>query len=215
MIARQASTDHQTVVGIAALRTPDGASETRGILVHRPRRRRGECEAAAFQIPLRPVDATAVIEALIVVIALGGVVSLSALAPIVPFQIWLTAGAGCTAAGLLLGVPTGFWYHVRLRAQLAPRGLLPTRWWLHPVALHVHLAPRERVGVLGWFIAGGIGFVLCVIGIALVVGASRSSGCAAARRAELRQVPVHRADRVSIIGRCERPPPTDCLDRFR
>jgi hypothetical protein len=58
---------------------------------------------------------------------------------------------------------------VRLRARLAPRGLLPPRWWLHPVALHIYLAPNERAGVLRWFIAGGVGFVLCAIGIALVV----------------------------------------------
>lgn len=109
------------------------------------------------------------IEALIVLVAVGGIGSLAALAPIVPFELWLTAGAGCTGAGLLLGVPTGFWYHVRLRARLTPRGLLPPRWWLHPVALHVHLTPSERAGVLRWFIAGGVGFALCAIGITLVV----------------------------------------------
>jgi hypothetical protein len=111
-----------------------------------------------------------VIEALAV---LAGVclLSLAALVlPLVPAEWILTGGAVCTGAGLLLGVPTGFWYHVRLRACLRRRGSLPRRWWLRPVGLHGRLAPEERGLVLPWFYLGGAGFVLTVAGC-LGVGA--------------------------------------------
>jgi len=81
----------------------------------------------------------------------------------------VAAGVSCAGAGLLIGVPTGFWYHVKLHACLRSRGPLPQRWWLRPVALHAQLAPDERPGVLLWFYAGGAGFLLSVLGCALVI----------------------------------------------
>jgi len=69
---------------------------------------------------------------------------------LVPAEWVVQAGWVCTAAGLLLGVPTGFWYHVRLRACLRRTGKLP--------------APEEQPGVLAWFFAGGVGFGLTVLG---------------------------------------------------
>jgi hypothetical protein len=124
-------------------------------------------DRAHVKAPCGADDATLVIEALLVVAAVAGVAALAWLAPLVPFTTWLTAAVFCTGAGLLLGVPTGFWYHVRLRACLAARDALPPRWWLHPVALHGDLAPEERRDVLRWFVAGGAGFVLTAVGCAL------------------------------------------------
>jgi hypothetical protein len=114
-----------------------------------------------------PVDAPVVIETLLVLFAVGGIAALAWLGPLVSFTTWLGAALACTAAGLLLGVPTGLWYHVRLRACLAARDALPPRWWLRPVALHGRLNPDERADVMCWFFAGGAGFVLTAIGCAL------------------------------------------------
>ena len=96
-----------------------------------------------------------------------GVVLLAAAALVVhlvPAEWVVQAGWACTAAGLLLGVPTGFWYHVRLRKCLQRAGELPAGWWLRPVAHHGRLAPEEQPGVLAWFFAGGVGFGLTVLG---------------------------------------------------
>lgn len=79
-------------------------------------------------------------------------------------EIWMGAGAALVALGLAVGVPTGFWYHVRLRASLAAQGPLPRRWWLRPVAFHGRLAGAERRRVLRWFAAGGAGFAVVVLG---------------------------------------------------
>jgi len=102
-----------------------------------------------------------------VLAAIGGVVALAWLAPLVAFTTWLGSALAFATAGLLLGVPTGVWYHVRLRACLTARGALPPHWWLRPVALHGRLTPDERADVQRWFFAGGAGFVLTAIGCAL------------------------------------------------
>ena len=89
--------------------------------------------------------------------------------PFLPAAGMVTAGISCAAFGLLLGVPTGFWYHLKLHACLSPRGQLPRGWWLRPVALHDRLAPAERPVVLLWFYLGGAGFMLSVLGCGLVI----------------------------------------------
>lgn len=109
------------------------------------------------------------LESLIVVGAVLAIAALGLLGPLVPVTWWLVGGAACTAFGLALGVPTGLWYHVRLRACLRARGELPPRWWVHPVSLHGRLRAHERRGVLGWFVAGGVGFALAMLGCGLVV----------------------------------------------
>jgi hypothetical protein len=88
---------------------------------------------------------------------------------LLPWQAIAIAGAVCAGFGLLLGVPTGVFYHVRLHAELAPRGVLSARWWWNPVQFHRHLAEHERGRVMPWFYAGAIGFVLIVIGCAITL----------------------------------------------
>ncbi|MEM7411779.1 MAG: hypothetical protein AAF430_16230 [Myxococcota bacterium] len=91
------------------------------------------------------------------------------LGPAVSALGWMQAGAVCIGAGLLLGVPTGVVYHWRLAAVLRARECLPARWWLRPVSLHGRLLPGERRSVHRWFFLGGAGFLLTLLGCALVV----------------------------------------------
>jgi hypothetical protein len=97
-----------------------------------------------------------------------GLVALLAFAglvlPLVPPTWVLGASFGLVGIGMLLGVPTGFWYHVKLRAALARHGAPPERWWVRPVSLHGQVDPLDRPGVMRWFVAGGVGFVITVLG---------------------------------------------------
>jgi len=109
-----------------------------------------------------------VIEALIALAALTALGALVWVGPLLPLEWLLSAGVACTALGMLIGVPTGLWYHVRLYAALHPRGPLPARWWLRPVALHDRLDADERPAVMRWFYIGGVGFFVTAAGCALV-----------------------------------------------
>lgn len=111
------------------------------------------------------------IEALLV---LGSVVLLALLglvAPLVPGSGWIDAGWLAVAGGLLVGVPTGAVYHVRLARALARRDRLPPRWWLRPTTLHGALEASDRSRVLPWCRAGAAGFVVTVAGcLAILAG---------------------------------------------
>jgi hypothetical protein len=109
------------------------------------------------------------IEALIVLGLLGALATVGWAAVLVSWPVIAISGAVCSAVGLLLGVPTGFYYHVMLYRCLGPRGLLPARWWWSPVRLHQHLSEAERSRVLPWFYAGGAGFLLIVVGAGLTL----------------------------------------------
>lgn len=89
---------------------------------------------------------------------------------------WLVAaGLILIVLGLVVGVPTGMLYHVRLRAVLAAGGALPARWWLHPTPLHERLDAERRRWVLRPFYAGAAGFLAILLGCGLaVVGVLRS-----------------------------------------
>ena len=80
---------------------------------------------------------------------------------------WITIALGglvCAAVGLILGVPTGVYYHVALYRCLTPRGVLPARWWWNPTKYHRYLTIDEQRLVMRWFYAGGAGFGLVVLG---------------------------------------------------
>ncbi len=80
-------------------------------------------------------------------------------------------GLWALALGLLIGVPMGWWYHLVLYRTLASRMPLPSRWWRKPVELHPLLAPEEYRRVRPWFMAGALGFVLCLTGgVAAIAG---------------------------------------------
>lgn len=85
-----------------------------------------------------------------------------------PWQTLYQAGIWVTAAGFVLGVPTGFVYHVRLYRTLEPRGELPRGWYWRPLRLNGLLREDERAGVMAWCYLGGVGFVVICVGLLLM-----------------------------------------------
>ena len=73
-------------------------------------------------------------------------------------------GVGTLCLGLVLGVPTGFWYHVVLYRCVASRTRLSRLWWLTPSDLHHHLSEADQRRINPWYRIGGVGFVLCLVG---------------------------------------------------
>ena len=105
-----------------------------------------------------------VLELLIVIVLVVAAFMVAA----VPWVSLLMAGMLTTAAGLAFGLATGLWYHIALaRALVARRALLP-RWWLRPVSLHGRLDTAGQRRVMPWFYAGAAGFVVTVVGLALL-----------------------------------------------
>ena len=104
------------------------------------------------------------LEILIVLLILGALMGAGVLVSVITGPGMVVAGMSCVVLGMLIGVPTGAYYHVKLHAALAPRDELPPRWWLQPTTLHGHLRPQERRRVMPWFYAGGAGFALTILG---------------------------------------------------
>jgi hypothetical protein len=102
-------------------------------------------------------------------VAALGLVILLATVLTAPVMIMLALGA--LLLGLVVGVPTGFWYHVVLYRIVSPKSAVPRTWWLSPSDLHVHLTDTEQRRIRLWYRLGGIGFVLSVVGgLAAIAG---------------------------------------------
>jgi hypothetical protein len=78
-------------------------------------------------------------------------------------------GLATLLLGLVVGVPTGFWYHVVLYRIASAKTPLPRRWWLSPSDLHACLTDVEQRRIRPWYRIGGAGFVLCVVGAVLAI----------------------------------------------
>src|SRR5690349_6655244 len=100
-----------------------------------------------------------VLELLVVVGVLAALIGSAVVVALVPWTALFVIGLWSTAAGLALGVPTGFWYHVALARSLRPT---PPKWWLRPVSLPAKLDAAGRRRVMPWFYAGAVGFVITV-----------------------------------------------------
>lgn len=109
-------------------------------------------------------------ELLLVLLGLVGVAALGLLASILTPALLAEGGLWALVAGLALGLPTGFWYHVLLYRLLTRRMTLPRRWWMSPGDLHRHLRNEELRRIKPWYLLGGIGFLLC-LGGGLAAGA--------------------------------------------
>ena len=93
------------------------------------------------------------------------------LATLLTAPVMIVLALGALLLGLVVGVPTGFWYHMVLYRIVSARIAVPRRWWLSPSALHVYLTGAEQRRIWLWYRLGGIGFVLSVVGgLAAIAG---------------------------------------------
>lgn len=110
------------------------------------------------------------LETLVVLVLIGALTGVGALLVWVPWVWTFGVGLGVLALGTAVGVPTGFWYHVRLRRAFLDAGHdLPARWWWNPTPLHRRLSESELEPVLPSFYAGAAGWVAMVAGCILAV----------------------------------------------
>ena len=98
----------------------------------------------------------------------GGLAVVAGLA-IAPWTLLVQAGALLAGIGLVLGLPTGFAYHVQLRRELERCDMLPARWWLQPTAHHVLLDESGRHAIRAMFHLGAGGFAVVSLGCIMVV----------------------------------------------
>jgi len=111
------------------------------------------------------------LEATLVLTAVAAVGLVVLLATVVTAPVMIVLALGALLLGLVVGVPTGFWYHVLLYRIVSARIAVPRRWWVSPSALHVHLTDAEQRRIRLWYRLGGIGFVLSVVGgLAAIAG---------------------------------------------
>ena len=92
---------------------------------------------------------------------------------VAPWESLYYGGIWVTVAGFVVGVPTGFMYHVRLYQALHPKGELPKGWYWRPIRYNSRLLREERRGVMSWCYVGGLGFVVICVGL-LMMGAGVS-----------------------------------------
>ncbi len=104
------------------------------------------------------------IEALVAVLLLVFVAALGWMSP----DGLLAFGTAVAVAGLGASLVVGVVYHLRLRAAVARKRLLPPRWWLAPSRLHSLLDADERMTVLPFFVAGVVLVAICFAGLLLV-----------------------------------------------
>lgn len=109
------------------------------------------------------------IEALVAfgIVVLLASVGLLATLPLEAAAFW---GTVVIVAGFLLGVPTGVVYHVLLWRELCRVPPVPKGWIWNPFGHHHRIGKAAERTVIPWAVAGGVGFVLIVIGMAVVTG---------------------------------------------
>jgi hypothetical protein len=113
-----------------------------------------------------------VIELALVGLLVAGLVGLPALLAMAPAEVTFGLGVLLVTLGMVVGVPAGAVYHVRLFRAVRPTKVA---WWLHPTGLHGRLADRDRPRVLRWMRVGAVGFVVALLGcLFIAVGAYRS-----------------------------------------
>ena len=104
------------------------------------------------------------LEALLVAAAVASVGLVIALATLLTPPVLIVGAIAVLFLGLIVGVPTGFWYHVVLYRLVSAKVPMPRRWWMSPSALHVHLTEAEERRIRPWYRLGGIGFMISMVG---------------------------------------------------
>ncbi|MDP2702640.1 MAG: hypothetical protein Q8P98_11280 [Candidatus Rokubacteria bacterium] len=111
------------------------------------------------------------LEITLVLTAVAAVGLVALLATVLTPGFMIVIALGTLLLGLVVGVPTGFWYHVVLYRIVSAKIRLPRRWWVSPSNLHIHLSNAEQRRIKVWYRLGGIGFVLSVVGgLAAIAG---------------------------------------------
>lgn len=105
---------------------------------------------------------------LLIVVAITALMCLLSGIWFAPWEVLYYNGIWVTLLGFLVGVPTGFVYHVRLYRALHPRGELPAGWYWRPIRFNRCLLPEERPGVMSWCYAGGFGFLIICVGLLMM-----------------------------------------------
>lgn len=108
------------------------------------------------------------IEALLVFGVVGLLVLLGTGAYVLSIEALLLCGAALIAAGFLIGIPAGTLYHLKLYRCMSLRGPVPRSFWLRPTSMHGELEAGEWSGIAPWFLLGGTGFALIVLGCVIV-----------------------------------------------
>jgi len=99
------------------------------------------------------------------------VLVVAALLFLVKWESLFVVGILMIVAGMVVGVPTGFVYHVQLYRTLRVKNKIAKGWVWRPFEYHKHLDRGEWRRVMPWAIAGGLGFFVIVIGQALLAAA--------------------------------------------
>jgi len=89
-------------------------------------------------------------EILLVLASIAGVAVIGFIAKIMTPEIMIEFGLWILVGGLLIGIPSGVWYHVVLYRALKRRMPPPAGWWRRPVELHARLTPVEFRPVRPW-----------------------------------------------------------------
>ena len=111
------------------------------------------------------------LEITLVLTAVVAVGLIALLATVLTPGFMTVIAVGALLLGLVVGVPTGLWYHVVLYRIVSAKIAVPRKWWLSPSGLHVHLTDAEQRRIRLWYRLGGIGFVLSVLGgLAAIAG---------------------------------------------
>ncbi len=98
----------------------------------------------------------------------GGLVGLSVYASL-PWESAYLIAAAVVALGMVVAVPTGFVYHVRLHKVLSQRQELPKGWYWHPIPYNAQLEkPHEWDHVMPWCYVGAGGFFVSVLGFVMM-----------------------------------------------
>ena len=113
---------------------------------------------------LRRDDNSVVIETLTVVLIVMLLIASGIAVIWLPWQLLLISGFVGIVLGLVLGIPTGFYYHVLLRRALSKNPPVPQQWWLHPTRFHEELKREETRRLFVYFYLGAAGFFMILAG---------------------------------------------------
>jgi hypothetical protein len=110
-----------------------------------------------------------VLETLVVVVGvslLGGLAWMVAV--LTPLTLLWCSGI-VIGLGIALGIPGGVVYHVLLRRELLRLTALAPGWIWRPTSFHGALDEPGIARIRPWFLVGGSGFGLIVLGTSLLV----------------------------------------------